>query len=132
MRRTQLLLPIFLLVVIPVAVVAGVMMSMNLFPVLHVYFLIAYAVAGLLTTVYSLVWLWWNPDVDVRNYWLLNIGAFVFYGLAYTAGLYKGGQMVAPDLGFLFAGCMMVLWLPVTYLFWFRKRHNLAVKRGWN
>lgn len=132
MNRSKLAVPIFLLIWLPVILAGGVMMSMKLFSSLYVYAVAAYAAAGLLTTVYGVVWFLWNPEVNVRNYWLLNGGAWLFYGIAHTAGLYAAGKMVAPDLGFLFASGMMVFWLPVTYFFWFRRSHNFALKRGWD
>ncbi|KPN71539.1 hypothetical protein [Neisseria sp. 83E34] len=122
MNRLKLLLPIVILHAIPMAVIWGVTLSMNLFPRPRDYLMVAYAAGGFLTSIYSLIWLVWNPKVNVRNYWLLNIGAWLFYSVVITVALYVwGGKMIAPDLGFLFGGMLALLWLPVSYVFWFRK-----------
>ncbi|WP_159068631.1 hypothetical protein [Neisseria wadsworthii] len=124
MNRLKLLLPIFILHVIPIAVVWGVAKFMNLFRSPGDYLMVAYASGGFLTSIYSLIWLVWNPKVNVRNYWLLNIGAWLFYSVVVTIGLYVFGDMVAPDLGFLFGSTFALLWLPVSYVFWLRKGHK--------
>ncbi|MDO4640388.1 MAG: hypothetical protein Q4A84_01615 [Neisseria sp.] len=127
-NRLKLLLPIFILHLLPMAAIWSVALSMDLFPHPSDYLKVSYLAGGLLTTLYSLIWLVWNPRVVVRNYWLLNIGALLFYGLAATVGLFYGG-IPAPDLGFLFGGVMLVLWLPVSYLFWYRsaaRRRDVA------
>lgn len=124
-NRLKLLLPIFILHAIPMAVIWGVTLSMNLFARPSDYLMVAYAAGGFLTSIYSLIWFYWNPKVNVRNYWLLNIGAWLFYSVVITVALYKGGgKMIAPDLGFLFGGMFTLLWLPVSYVFWFRKERE--------
>lgn len=125
-ERVKLLLPILILHLLPMGVIWYLAASIDLFPTAVGYLKLSYLSGGLLTTICCLVWLVWNPPATVRNYWLLNIGAFLFYSLAATAGLFYSG-IPAPDVGFLFGGVMWALWLPVSYLFWYRR-----VARGRN